>query len=53
MRGGRWSTPLNVINDRDVFIIKNPELLEANVLDVDLLKTFWNIRHPEDKIIID
>jgi len=53
MKGGRWSTPLNVINDRDVFIIKNPEWLEANVLDVDLLKTFWNIRHPEDKIIID
>ena len=51
MKGGRWSTPLNEINDRDVFIIKNEEWLKANVLDVDLLIKFWNIRHPEDKII--
>jgi len=50
MMGGRWSTPLNEINDRDVHIIKDPELLVANVIDVDLLIKFWNIRHPEDQI---
>ena len=50
MIGCRWSTPLNVINDRDVHIIKDPERLVANVLDVDILIKFWNIRHPEDPI---
>ena len=51
MKGGRWSTPLNEINDRDVFIIKREDWLEANVLDQDILIKFWNIRNPEDKII--
>ena len=56
MKGGRWGTPLNEINDRHVFIIEdNPhynaeELLKANVLDVDMLLKIWNIRHPDDKI---
>ena len=48
--GCRWSTPLNVINDRDVHIITDPKRLESNVLDVDILIKFWNIRHPEDQI---
>lgn len=37
----RWDTALNNINDRDVKIITNPKRLEANVLDVDLLKTIY------------
>ena len=53
MIGGRWSTPLNEINDRDVHIIKSEEWLEANVIDKDLLVKFWNIRHPEDMIVED
>jgi len=51
MQGGRWSTPLNEINDRDIRIIENEEYLKANVMDVDLLIKFWNIRHPEDQIL--
>lgn len=50
MKGGRWGTILNEINDRDVFIIKDEEWLKANVLDEDMLKAIWNIRHPEDQI---
>lgn len=51
MKGGRWTTPLNELNDRDVFIIKKEEWLEANTLDKDILISMWNHRHPEDKII--
>ena len=51
MKGGRWTTPLNECNDRDVHIIKDPELLVANVIDSDILIKFWNIRHPEDQIV--
>jgi hypothetical protein len=56
MKGGRWGTPLNEINDRHVFIIEDEKnydaetLLAANVLDVDILIKMWNIRHPEDQI---
>jgi len=50
MKGGRWSTPLNEINDRDVHFITDPKRLEFNVVDEDLLIAFWNYRHPEDKI---
>lgn len=41
MTGGRWSTYLNDLNDRDVHIVTKPEYLEANVLDVDLLKKMY------------
>jgi hypothetical protein len=51
MKGGRWTTPLNELNDRDVFIIKDKKWLEANVLDVDILKAMWNVRNTDDKII--
>jgi len=55
MKGGRWSTPLNELNDRDAFIIETKpygkEWLEANVLDEDLLIMMWNHRHPEDQIV--
>jgi hypothetical protein len=44
---------LNEINDRDVHIIENEEYLKANVIDVDILIKFWNIRHPEDPITED
>ena len=38
MSGWRWSTYLNELNDRDCYIVTKPELLQANVLDVDLLR---------------
>ena len=41
MKGGRFSTVLNEINDREVVIITDPELLAANVLDVDKLRTLY------------
>ena len=41
MRGGRWSGILNEINNRDLTIITEPELLEANQLDVDFLRTLY------------
>jgi len=53
MIGGRWTTPLNEINDRDVKIITDPKRLECNTLDKDLLITLWNYRHPDDKILAD
>jgi len=42
MKGGRWSGILNKINDRDLRIITDPVLTEANLLDVDFLKTIYN-----------
>ncbi len=51
MKGGRWTTPLNEINDRNVFILEREDWLEANVIDQDILIKFWNIRNPDDKII--
>jgi len=51
MKGGRWTTPLNEINDRDVHIITSQKWLEYNVLDKDLLISMWNHRHPEDQIV--
>lgn len=54
MKGGRWTTPLNELNDRDVFIIEEKpyadEWLRANVLDKDLLIAIWNYRNPDDMI---
>jgi len=41
MTGWRWSTYLNGLNNRDLQIIKNSDLLRANVLDVDLLKKMY------------
>ena len=37
MYGGRWSTYLNNLNDRFLKIIDNPEYIEENVVDVDIL----------------
>uniref|UniRef100_UPI0040564B36 hypothetical protein n=1 Tax=Candidatus Electrothrix sp. TaxID=2170559 RepID=UPI0040564B36 len=51
MKGGRWTTPLNELNDRDVFIINKEEWLKENTLDRDLLISMWNYRNPKDKII--
>lgn len=51
MKGSRWTTTLNELNDRDVFIIKKEEWLEANTLDKDILIAMWNYRYPENKII--
>jgi hypothetical protein len=50
MKGGRWSTPLNEINDRDVHIITDPKRLEYNVQDKDILIAMWNHRNPDDQI---
>lgn len=50
MKGGRWTTPLNELNDRDVGIIDNEDYLKANTLDKDLLIALWNHMHPEDQI---
>ena len=49
-QGGRWTTPLNELNDRDVRLITNPKWLSANVLDKDLLIAAWNYRNPDDVI---
>lgn len=51
MERGRWTTPLNEINDRGVFIINKEEWLEENTLDKDLLVSMWNYRNPKNKII--
>jgi hypothetical protein len=50
MVGGRWTTVLNELNDRDVSIITKEELLIANTLDKDLLIFLWNYRNPDDII---
>jgi len=50
-QGGRWTTPLNELNDRDVRIITKPEWLAANVQDRDLLIAIWNHRNPDDIIL--
>jgi len=52
MRGNRWSTTLNETCNRDCKIITDPQLLESNLLDEDVLVKFWNLRHPKDIIII-
>jgi hypothetical protein len=48
MRGGRWTAYMNELNDRDMYVVEEyhtPKeialLLEANVLDVDYLKTVY------------
>jgi len=47
MNGGRWTTYLNKLTDRDVYVIKDkyPEkaktLLRANVVDVDLVRKLY------------
>ena len=41
MSSWRWSTYLNELNDRDLYIITDPKELEANVLDVDLLRKMY------------
>jgi hypothetical protein len=41
MTAWRWSTYLNEMNDRDLHIITNPILIEANTLDVDLLRKMY------------
>jgi len=45
MTGGRWSTVLNEVNDRDVRFVTKPEHLEANVMDVDFLIALWEKRN--------
>jgi len=50
MEGGRWTTPLNELNDRDVKIITDPKRLEFNTQDKDLLIAMWNYRNPNDQI---
>ena len=50
MKGGRWTTPLNEINDRDVHFVTDPKRLEFNVQDKDLLIAMWNYRNPNDII---
>ena len=50
MKGGRWTTPLNELNDRSVTIITEKNYLKSNTLDKDMLIAMWNYRHPEDKI---
>jgi len=39
--GGRWTSTLDEQNDRDIYIITDPKMLEANVIDVDLLRTMY------------
>jgi hypothetical protein len=41
MCGGRFSTYLNQMNDRFLKIIDNPEHIEENVVDVDLLRKMY------------
>jgi len=50
MKGGRFTTPLNEINDRDVKFVTDPTRLEFNRLDEDLLIAMWNYRNPDDLI---
>ena len=44
MMGGRWTTYLNELNDRDVYVIPDNELPKNNVLDVDLLRGMYERR---------
>jgi hypothetical protein len=48
--GTRWTTTLNITNDRDVRFLTDPKLTEANNQDIDILKAMWNHLHPKDKI---
>ena len=50
MKGGRWSTPVNEINDRDFYVLTDPVRLEYNRVDEDLLIAMWNYRNPDDLI---
>lgn len=50
MKGGRWTTPLNEINDRSVEFITDEKLREFNRLDEDLLIAMWNYRNPNEMI---
>jgi hypothetical protein len=51
MRGWRWSTYLNDLNDRDLYVITDPKQLKANVLDVDLLiKMYKKIKNIKDVV---
>jgi len=51
MHGGRWTGILNPwINDRDLDEITDPERLEANVQDVDYVRTLFNSLQCEPNI---
>jgi hypothetical protein len=48
MTGGRWGGILNIWwNNRCLEIVKDPKLVEYNVMDVDYLKYLWNGKFPE------
>jgi hypothetical protein len=48
MTGGRWGGILNIWwNNRCLEIVKDPKLVEYNVMDVDYLKYLWNKQFPE------
>ncbi len=41
MNGWRWTTHLNELNDRELYVITDSKRLESNVLDVDLLRKMY------------
>jgi hypothetical protein len=41
MMGGRWTAELNELNDRDIYIITDPEVLAGNCIDRDLLRALY------------
>lgn len=50
MKGGRWTTPLNELNDRSVRFLTDPKRIEYNRLDEDILRAWWNYRNPDDQV---
>lgn len=43
MKGGRWTTSLNEVNDRSLYIIKDEKLVEYNALDVDIVRKLFEL----------
>ena len=43
MIGGRWSTSLNEVNDRTLYIVEDEEFVKYNALDVDRLRKLYHL----------
>ena len=43
MRGGRWSTSMNEVCRRTLEIIEEPELVEFNAIDVDMVRKLYDL----------
>jgi len=48
MKGGRWTTTMDPLNDRMLEIIYDNDLLSANRIDEDILPAVWAYNYNED-----